>query len=239
VSIFHVTPLRTNLFRGDLLPRLQLGFVTSMKIVFILAAIFSRGLNLFLLASKFLPFASSSNPFVCHNATPYLITSGILQTFTIRHTITYLSNFWTSKCCFFIYWIFQSLLQSWLSLQPPQTTASNWWKDSPPRAGPKKIGQQQQTPWSGRHEPTYFLLSSSNLISNISQILTDLIEDLAIKLKTPESSIRQQIDSDRIAKGLEPMPPHEEELRGLAALSRHMPKVEEDVRHVLTHFPQF
>jgi hypothetical protein len=66
-----------------------------------------------------------------------------------------------------------------------------------------------------------------------------LIEDLAIKLKTLESSIRQQIDSDRIAKGLEPMPPHEEELRGLAALTRHMPKVEEDVRHVLFHFPQF
>lgn len=42
------------------------------------------------------------------------------------------------------------------------------------------------------------------------QIISDLIEDLGIKLQVTEESIRQRIDEERGALGLKPLPPHED-----------------------------
>jgi len=43
-----------------------------------------------------------------------------------------------------------------------------------------------------------------------AHILSDLIEDLGIDLEVSEQSIRESLDEDRIALGLEPLPPYED-----------------------------
>jgi hypothetical protein len=43
-----------------------------------------------------------------------------------------------------------------------------------------------------------------------TQILSDLIEDLAINLQVTEEHVRNEIDSDRATLGLKPLPPHQD-----------------------------
>lgn len=49
------------------------------------------------------------------------------------------------------------------------------------------------------------------LLTNLTQILSDLIEDLGIKLEVTELSIRDSINADREMLGLKPLPPHDED----------------------------
>ena len=60
-----------------------------------------------------------------------------------------------------------------------------------------------------------------------------MIEDLGIKLEVSEQSIRESIDEDRIALGLEPLLPHEE--HGPGDWLMKYPKTENDgpVCHVI------
>jgi hypothetical protein len=87
----------------------------------------------------------------------------------------------------------------------------------------------------GRQQHTYIYLyvPYSSAISNTLQILSELIENLGIELRITEEYIREQIDKDRVALGLQPLPPHADKPDPWDFLKKHQPDSVEEVFHVI------
>jgi hypothetical protein len=72
------------------------------------------------------------------------------------------------------------------------------------------------------------------LLTNLTQILSDLIEDLGIKLEVTELSIRDSINADREMLGLKPLPPHDEDFGPQYSFTKYA-KREAPVCHVIIY----